>query len=170
MHNLLPDSQAIRERLARRFQAGSTDAFTLLSEIGQDCVGALQVLPDNVDPEPIQNIQAVPLSRAEVAQILRNTLAPELLGGRAEDDDFRISIDGAQEKTALLRLDGQWCRPHGSTPTTHISQAADGPGGQAAGRHAPFGGERVALLGDPSRLRSTRRPHAASTVRRTGTR
>src|SRR5690606_7420199 len=33
---------------------------------------------------------------------------------------FRISIAGAQEKTALLRLDSQWCRPQGATPTTHI--------------------------------------------------
>ena len=27
---------------------------------------------------------------------------------------------GAQEKTALLRVDGQWLRPVGTTPTTHI--------------------------------------------------
>lgn len=33
---------------------------------------------------------------------------------------MRISIAGAQEKTALLRHDGQWMRPHGATPTTHI--------------------------------------------------
>jgi serine/threonine-protein kinase HipA len=118
--NLLPDSQAIRERLARRFQAGSTDAFSLLSEIGRDCVGALQILPDNVEPDPIQDVQATPLSDEEVARMLRNTLAPAPPGGGEDDDDFRISIAGAQEKTALLWLDGQWCRPRGSTPTTHI--------------------------------------------------
>src|SRR5690606_25681603 len=31
-----------------------------------------------------------------------------------------ISIAGAQEKTALLYLDGRWLKPHGTTPTTHI--------------------------------------------------
>lgn len=36
------------------------------------------------------------------------------------DDDFRISIAGAQEKTALLWHEGKWCRPLGATPTTHI--------------------------------------------------
>ncbi len=36
------------------------------------------------------------------------------------DDDFRISIAGAQEKTALLRYDGAWIRPSGFNPTTHI--------------------------------------------------
>jgi serine/threonine-protein kinase HipA len=37
-----------------------------------------------------------------------------------DDDDFRISIAGAQEKTALTLHNGKWCKPHGSTPTTHI--------------------------------------------------
>jgi len=34
--------------------------------------------------------------------------------------DFRISIAGAQEKTALLHYGGRWRRPLGATPTTHI--------------------------------------------------
>ena len=37
-----------------------------------------------------------------------------------EDVDFRISIAGAQEKTALLRKDGKWFKPTGTTATTHI--------------------------------------------------
>jgi serine/threonine-protein kinase HipA len=42
--------------------------------------------------------------------------------GRATDDDdlFRISLAGVQEKTAFTRHRGRWCRPHGATPTTHI--------------------------------------------------
>lgn len=36
------------------------------------------------------------------------------------DEEFRISLAGAQEKTALLRYNGQWLVPHGSTPSTHI--------------------------------------------------
>jgi len=119
--NLLPDSKDIRERLARRFQANSTEAFALLAEVGRDCVGALQVLPDNVPPESVQEVKATPLNDAEVAQVLRNTLAPASIVGRNSDDvDFRISIAGAQEKTALLWLNDQWSLPHGATPTTHI--------------------------------------------------
>ena len=37
-----------------------------------------------------------------------------------EKNDFRISIAGAQEKTALLNIDNRWYLPTGSTPTTHI--------------------------------------------------
>ena len=48
--NLLPDSRAIRERIQRRFAASSTGAFDLLREIGRDCVGALQLLPEGHPP------------------------------------------------------------------------------------------------------------------------
>ncbi|ARP93114.1 type II toxin-antitoxin system HipA family toxin [Bordetella genomosp. 13] len=119
--NLLPDSKEIRERVARRYQAGSTNAFALLAEIGRDCVGALQVVPGPEAPDGVQEVNAVPMTDAEIAQLLRNTLAPGPLGrDAAGDEDIRISIAGAQEKSALLWYDGRWCRPHGATPTTHI--------------------------------------------------
>lgn len=119
--NLLPDSQDIRARAASRFRARSTDAFDLLTEIGRDCVGALQILPEGITPESADIVDATPLAENEVAAILRGTVAlPAFGGGTSEDDDFRISIAGAQEKTALTNIDGQWCRPRGSTPTTHI--------------------------------------------------
>ncbi|WP_432262280.1 type II toxin-antitoxin system HipA family toxin [Cupriavidus sp. TMH.W2] len=119
--NLLPDSQAIRERIARRFQARTAEAFDLLAQIGRDCVGALQILPDGAVPVGVQRVEAQSLSEQEVAQILRATVAPPAPGGvPGDDEDFRISIAGAQEKTAFLLNEGQWCRPHGATPTTHI--------------------------------------------------
>lgn len=119
--NLLPDSQEIRERIARRYHSGSIDAFTLLAEIGRDCVGAVQILPENEAPAENGAIQATPLNEKEVAQLLRATVgAAPAFGQLADQDSFRISLAGAQEKTALLRLDGKWCLPHGSTPTTHI--------------------------------------------------
>lgn len=119
--NLLPDSQDIRERVARRYTTESTDAFALLAEVGRDCVGALQILPAGAVPAGVQTVEATVLSEAEVAQHLRGVVEPQRLGGlRPDEEDFRISIAGAQEKTALLQVDGQWCRPHGSTPTSHI--------------------------------------------------
>lgn len=119
--NLLPDSRNIRERIARRYQIGNIDAFDLLAEVGRDCAGALQILPDGIVPDDVMTVQATPLSDTEVAQLLRGTVAPaQLAGAENEADDFRISIAGAQEKTALLYWDGQWCRPYAATPTTHI--------------------------------------------------
>lgn len=120
--NLLPDNRDIRARAASRFRAKSTDAFDLLAQVGRDCVGALQILPDGTAPGDVGIVEATPLDEHEVTAILRGTVAPSALAGAAaqDDDDFRISIAGAQEKTALLNLEGQWCRPHGATPTTHI--------------------------------------------------
>jgi serine/threonine-protein kinase HipA len=56
-----------------------------------------------------------------VEQILVNSLTPGF-GRAAQDagDDFRISLAGAQEKTALLWHKNAWHRPTGATPTTHI--------------------------------------------------
>jgi len=116
--NLLPDSQPILARLARRYRAASLGAFDLLTQIGRDCVGALQILPEGEAPTDIRRIDALPLDEAAVARLLRATLQPTPLQGDSED--FRISIAGAQEKTALLWHAGQWWLPRGATPTTHI--------------------------------------------------
>lgn len=121
--NLLPDSKDIRDRMARRYRAGSTDAFDLLSEAGRDCAGALQILPERARGAAsagIAPLQADRMTEAQVAALLRATTTPQVLGLGGEDADLRISIAGAQEKTALLQIDGQWYLPHGATPTTHI--------------------------------------------------
>lgn len=118
--NLLPDSKDIRERLARRFRTGSTSAFDLLAEIGRDCVGALEILPEDQASTGTAPLHADPLTDTQVAQVLRGATTTSPLSGGDDDDEFRISIAGAQEKTALLLHDGQWCLPHGSTPTSHI--------------------------------------------------
>lgn len=118
--NLLPDSQNIRRRLAARFTSGSEDTFDLLAAIGRDCVGAIQLLPPDEPPEGFDRIEGVPLSDEDIAHLLRATVSAPTPGRREDDEEFRISIAGAQEKTALLWSDGKWMRPHGATPTTHI--------------------------------------------------
>jgi serine/threonine-protein kinase HipA len=40
--------------------------------------------------------------------------------GLDESGEFRISLAGAQEKTALLHWEDKWQVPHGATATTHI--------------------------------------------------
>jgi hypothetical protein len=42
---LLPDSEAIRRRVQQQFKTASWEAFDLLAAVGQDCVGAVQLLP-----------------------------------------------------------------------------------------------------------------------------
>ena len=117
--NLLPDSAEIRRRLRRRFHARSDDAFDLLTAIGRDCVGAVQPLPPGVDPDGCDRVDAERSTDADVERILVSVTSEQPLG-QGDEDDLRISIDGAQEKTALLRMGAKWYRPMGATPTTHI--------------------------------------------------
>ena len=118
--NLLPDSAAIRTRLQSKFATASTGAFDLLTAIGRDCVGAVQFLPEGQSPEGFDRIDAEPLSEAGVERAIAAALSGGRVVGQPIEDDFRISIAGAQEKTALLFHGGKWCRPRGATPTTHI--------------------------------------------------
>jgi len=116
--NLLPDAEGeLREKIAARVGAPGKDVFSLLSVLGRDCVGALQFLP--VDEAPAtQDMQYRVISDDEMAADLKNLAAAPLAQG--EDEDFRISIAGAQEKTAYLRVAGRWAKPRGITPTSHI--------------------------------------------------
>jgi serine/threonine-protein kinase HipA len=127
--NLLPDSDAIRARLQSRFATASTDAFDLLMAIGRDCVGAIQLLPEGEPPVGFDRIDAETLTESGVERMIDAALSGGRVLGQKEPDDFRISIAGAQEKTALLFHRGRWCRPLGATPTTHILKLPLGPVG-----------------------------------------
>lgn len=122
--NLLPDNDSLRRQIAARARAEGIDAYSLLGAIGHDCVGALQFLSPDVQPTPTGVIDALPVSGREIGVILDNLATAPL--GITEDDSFRISIAGAQEKTALLRWKGRWCKPRGTTPTTHIFKPSIG--------------------------------------------
>lgn len=68
--NLLPDSDTIRLRLARRFRTGSTDAFDLLQAVGRDCVGAVQLLGTDESPTDIHQIAGTPMSESDIEKFL----------------------------------------------------------------------------------------------------
>ncbi len=134
--NLLPDSDAIRRRVAERFRTRSPEPFDLLSAIGRDCVGAVQLLGEDETPRDVDSIDGVPLSEEDIERHLVETVSPQAFAaGRDPDADFRISLAGAQEKMALLRWNGQWLAPRGATPTSHIFKL---PLGLVGGRRADF--------------------------------
>lgn len=133
---LLPDSETIRKRAAARFKTGSTDAFDLLAALGRDCVGALQLLPEGETPSGADRVDGIALDEEGIERHLLETVAPDRFAiTRDPDDDFRISLAGAQEKDAFLWWDGTWMKPRGATPTTHIFKL---PLGLVGGRRADF--------------------------------
>ena len=116
--NLLPDSEKLRQRVAERVGANGTDAHGLLLKIGRDCVGALQFVPEGEEIAHYPEIKGESISDEEIEKLLNNLAKAPL--GLDRDEEFRISVAGAQEKTSLLKYDGKWLKPHGTTPTTHI--------------------------------------------------
>ena len=118
LDNLLPDHEATRRRMAERLHADGSDAYSLLATLGRDCVGALQFLPDGIAPEPAGIVKGQPVDAGYIEHKLGDLGASPL--GLEADEEFRISIAGVQEKTALLLWQGQWHVPQGTTPTTHI--------------------------------------------------
>ena len=116
--NLLPDSPAVRRQVAEKTGAKGADSYSLLEQIGRDCIGAMQFLPDGLDADVSGAVAGEDISDAEIESLLANLARAPL--GVDPDEGFRISIAGAQEKTALLFHEGRWKRPVGTTPTTHI--------------------------------------------------
>lgn len=129
--NLLPDNPAIRKHVARRYQIPTIDAFDLLSKLGRDCIGAVQLLPEGDVPTDVKTIKGTALSEKSIISILdscqvafNTQLSPET--------DLRLSLAGAQEKTALLWHQNKWMLPEGATPTTHILKLPMGEVGRVA--------------------------------------
>lgn len=134
--NLLPDSPTLRKRVAERFRTGSIEPFDLLGAIGRDCVGALQFLPEGAAPEGHDRVEGVEVDEEAIERHLLEVVTPGRFGAaRDRDDDFRLSLAGAQEKDAFLRWNGRWLKPRGATPTTHIFKL---PLGLVGGRQAAF--------------------------------
>ncbi len=104
-----------------RFQVSRQNVFGLLSEVGEDCAGAVQF----VRPERLEEfLDASPpsvewLTEEEVEHRLADLRSDPALS-RRPDDAGRFSLPGVQPKTALLFEDGRWGLPAGATPTTHI--------------------------------------------------
>lgn len=116
--NLLPDSEAIIARMQARFHVETAHPFDLLASVGRDCVGAIQLYPPGSDIPSVMETLAEPLDDSQIETLLDGYQIAPL--GMEEGADFRISLAGAQEKTALLWYQARWQRPQGSTPTSHI--------------------------------------------------
>ena len=115
--NLLPDSKDIRDRIQARLGLKTNQPFDLLAAIGKDCIGAIQLMTERGEVN-VKKIEGIPLSDHEIAKELGNYQTLPL--GMSRENEFRISLAGAQEKTALLWHEDIWQLPKGATPTTHI--------------------------------------------------
>src|SRR6185312_2373835 len=118
---LLPDNPSILQRWATRFKVSARNAFALISHVGDDCAGAVQIVdPERIDAMAERSRASIErLTEADVAERLR-TLRADPAAWRTPRDVGRFTLAGAQPKTALVFENGRWGVPSGCTPTTHI--------------------------------------------------
>lgn len=116
--NLLPDNPLLRTQIQRYFGLPTPHYFDLLKKIGRDCVGAIQLLSPG-ENGTFSQMLSESLDDHQMASILK-TLHQHPLGMNHQQQEFRISVSGAQEKTAFLYWNNQWHKPLSGTPTTHI--------------------------------------------------
>lgn len=112
--SLLPEGEA-RTTIEQRFGVRRGDTFGLLAAIGSDCAGAVSFLSADLTPRQLDSAQ--PLSADDLDDAVEH-LPTHPLG---VDDDVRVSLGGLQAKLLLVRtVDGEWARPVGGAPSTHI--------------------------------------------------
>lgn len=127
LEGLLPDSPAARARWGRQYGVSPNNPFSLLTHVGRDAAGAVQVLPPDV---PARDASA----RTGAIEWLSDddfaVMARDLAASGADWDPGRPggrwSLAGAQPKMALFRDpgSGRWGIPQDSTPTTHVLKPA----------------------------------------------
>lgn len=118
---LLPDNEVILARWGQRFHVSPRNAFALLSVVGEDCAGAIQlVAPDRVPALMEADQGSVTwLSSSDIAERLA-LLRKDQSAWRVAQDTGQFSLAGAQPKTALLFDGERWGVPSGRMATTHI--------------------------------------------------
>lgn len=116
---LLPENPNMRELLAKKYNINVNDDFKLLREIGRDCAGALS-FHEMTEPQKsyqMLKIEGSILSDEELKKYLEELPYRPYLGKR-------LSLAGAQEKTAVCVINGKIALPNDDIPTTHIIKTA----------------------------------------------
>lgn len=116
---LLPDSEATLAAWGARFGVSARNPFALLSHVGEDLQGAVQMVPPDRLPSLRQREGVTRLSTQTLAErfreLLRQPGATQFTPGGGQ-----FSLAGAQPKKALYLVKGRWYEPRGRTPSTHI--------------------------------------------------
>ena len=120
LEGLLPDNTDVLDRWAREFHVSPRNPFALLRHMGEDCAGAVQLIPLNELGSVIDESSAIEwLTEDEIGERLRD-LVERHGTGRLAGDRGQFSLAGAQPKTAFVYDGERWGIPSGAIPTTHI--------------------------------------------------
>ncbi|MBW2700509.1 MAG: type II toxin-antitoxin system HipA family toxin [Deltaproteobacteria bacterium] len=113
--NLLPEG-FIRQSLAERMGLSVDNDFALLSALGADCAGALQILPPGEQP----GAKGGPPRKLSPARWKRLLASPPVFAALVEDGRLRLSLAGAQDKLPVLLPGGKPALPASGAASSHL--------------------------------------------------
>ena len=154
--NLLPDSDIIRRRLAQHHRLSDSAPFTLLAALGRDCVGALQLLPEDETPQNLQCIIGEPWTMPPLPPCC-NKQCNRACQAREIPMPTCDCPSPARKKTALLQHAGRWQRPLAAHHHAYFKLPLGLVGGMQS-RYAQLGRERMALCATGGCIWSTSSP------------
>ncbi len=116
---LLPESDAAKKIIGKRYGISHSNHFALLQAIGYDCAGAVSFHPIE---EPINDQSAFPLTvriieNNELYRHIKELPQKPLF---MDVDGLRLSLAGVQDKAAICLVDNQIALAENGCPTTHI--------------------------------------------------
>ncbi|NDC58223.1 MAG: type II toxin-antitoxin system HipA family toxin [Alphaproteobacteria bacterium] len=123
MWGLLPDNARTLDEWSKRFQVSARNPFALLTLVGEDCPGAVQLVSPDIDLAGRENVTR--LTKKDLEDRI-NALKADAGAGRLATDTGQFSLAGAQAKTAFYKTKSSWAIPQGRTPTTHIFKPESG--------------------------------------------
>jgi serine/threonine-protein kinase HipA len=113
IEGLLPEGN-LRRHIATEAKVPVTDTLGLLHRVGAECAGAVQVLPEGIEPGA-GHVRR--LSNVEVTRLVADLPAYHLPEGTTP----QASLAGIQDKVLLVALPGAaWGWPEAGAPSTHI--------------------------------------------------
>jgi len=119
---LLPEGEFLKA-ISRTLHVSARNSFQLLAEIGGECAGAISVGPVGGSVPGEAGRSQRWLGEEELGRLLGELPDRPLLGAIDEEEGFRISLAGAQDKVGVL-FDGERIGlSPGNPPSTHIVKA-----------------------------------------------
>jgi serine/threonine-protein kinase HipA len=119
--NLLPDNVQTLEAWGKAYDVSPNNPLALLSKVGEDCAGAVQIVTEEwiqANQNPSGDVQWI--DAEEVGRRLKRLREERTWTGRRSGDKGHFSLAGAQPKIALLLDGNRWGIPNGRRATTHI--------------------------------------------------
>lgn len=117
---LLPEGEFLRS-IARFFHVSAENPFSVLSEIGGECAGAVSLAPPGSEPPFLNAAGPRWLGEDELERLLDQMPSPTLIDEGGEGGGgFRLSLAGTRDKLSVLREQDRIGVTRGRPPSTHI--------------------------------------------------